>query len=278
MKILTLKVKEIRRIKPEVFVLCFNSSYLAKKVSPGQFVHIKISSSAFLRRPFSVHRVKANDVFILFRVRGKGTEQLCRFKKGDYLDVLGPLGKGFGYRGKVKNQKSCILVAGGMGVAPLLFLADKLKKIQNSKLKIKNLMIIGAKSRKELLCKGDFIDLGYRVMVATEDGSLGFKGNTVDLLKKILNTHNSQARSEARPPRRGLTTKIYACGPTEMFREMASVLEKSPTVECEACFEQFMGCGVGICYGCAIDTKAGYKRVCKDGPVFNLREVKFIDP
>jgi len=263
MKQLKVKTAFIKKIKPDVFLLGLDSNYLAKTAKPGQFLHVKVDDkTTILRRPLSIHKIEKNLIYILFRVRGRGTKLLSECKKGNIFDVIGPLGNGFTIKPKTEDQKSKtnILVAGGMGVAPLVFLSEKLAKIKNSKLEIKNVVLLGAKSKKEVLAEGEFKKLGFKINIATDDGSRGHKGSVVDLFKKIL--------SAKRYP---LSANLYACGPKEMFYEIKKVLEKYPRIQAQVSFEQFMGCGLGICYGCVIETKEGYKKVCKDGPVFDLK-------
>jgi len=281
MKLLKVPVKKIRKIKKDIYLLSFTSYYLAKKSLPGQFLHIKVDSSTILRRPFSVHRVAGNDIFVLFKIRGKGTHLLSQYRKGDFLDIIGPLGNKFNYHfiaspRQLPNEykRLRILMAGGIGVAPLVFLGEKVKRSPVTGHPLKSLsshgasksqvlVLLGAKTKRDILCKEDFKKLGYKVLVATEDGSIGFKGTVIELLKKTLSTMDW-----------GLSTKIYACGPKEMFLKLTRVLRNYPEVECEISFDQFMGCGVGICYACTIDTLDGPKRVCRDGPVFNLRKIR----
>jgi len=126
MKLIKGAVKKVEKIKEDVYLLSFSSPYLAKKSAPGQFLHIKIDPATLLRRPFSVHKIRGNDIFILFRIRGKGTNLLSQYKKGNYLDILGPLGNGFNYSKSIKRNCQHVIVAGGMGVAPLIFLGEKL--------------------------------------------------------------------------------------------------------------------------------------------------------
>ena len=269
-KELFVKVKELNKIKPDIFLLSFDSVYLSKNSCPGQFLHIKIIKT-ILRRPFSVHCVKGKTVFILFRIRGRGTKILSEYKPGDRLNIIGPLGKGF----RVSPQSIVhspqgerdIIVAGGLGVAPLLFLAQKLTTVNSpypnghKQSIVHRLVLLGANTKKEILCEQEFKNMGYRVIIATEDGSKGYKGTAVGLLKKL--TTNDYR----------LTTNIYACGPEAMFKGIKKVIGKNKNINCQVSFEQFMGCGLGICCGCAIETKAGYKKVCKDGPVFDLKDI-----
>ncbi|MDD3296295.1 MAG: dihydroorotate dehydrogenase electron transfer subunit [Candidatus Omnitrophica bacterium] len=254
------RVKEVKKLKSDVFLLRFTSSYISSNSYPGQFLHLKIKP-VLLRRPLSIHRVQGKDVFILFRVRGKGTEALSRLKPGAALDIIGPLGKGF-YVPRPASNVQHILIAGGLGVAPLVFLAKKLTETKDPKPKNQNLILLGAKTKKEVLCEKEFKDLGCKVYVATEDGSRGHKSTVVALLKGILRHTTCDLRYT-----------IYACGPKEMFYEIHKIIKKYPGINCQVSFEQFMGCGLGVCHGCVIETKKGYKKVCKDGPVFNLRDI-----
>ncbi len=260
MKELNLKIESLKKIKNDIYLLQLNSPYLAKRVKPGQFIHIKVDDeTTILRRPLSLHKVKNNIISILFRVRGRGTKLLSQAKPGDTLNVIGPLGNGF----EVLHPSSeviNILVAGGMGVAPLVFLAERLAKAKNNK--TKNLVLLGAKNKKEILAEQEFKKLGFAIQIATDDGSYGFKGNVVGLLGKILSAKDYR-----------LWTDIYACGPKEMFYEIKKVTDKYPHIHTQVSFEQFMGCGLGICCGCVIETKNGYKKVCKDGPVFDLKDI-----
>jgi len=244
-----------KRLSKDIYILGFNIPYIAKEASPGQFLHIKIDDSlTILRRPFSIHRVIKNKVYILFRVRGKGTRLLSCFDKNSKLNIIGPLGNGFEY----KNKNLNILLAGGMGVAPLYFLAERLKEYNLKE----NTVLLGAKNKGYVLLDKEFKKLGYKTFIATEDGSVGFKGNVVELLKEIL-------------PSLKEDLNIYACGPKEMFFEVYKIIKPYKNINCYVSFEQFMGCGLGICLGCVINTKYGYKRICKDGPVFNLKELNW---
>ena len=163
-KELKVKVKNLERIKPDVFLLTLVSPYLAKNSLPGQFVHLYVKP-AILRRPFSVHSVSNNKVHVLFKLKGKGTKALSRCKKGDTLNVIGPLGKGFDYKGEAEQKN--ILLAGGIGVAPLVFLARRIHK---------PVVLLGFKTKSEVLCDKEFKKIGCKVHIATEDGSRGEKG------------------------------------------------------------------------------------------------------
>jgi dihydroorotate dehydrogenase electron transfer subunit len=220
----------------------------------------------------SIHKIEKGLIYILFRIRGRGTKLLSQCKKGDVFNIIGPLGNGFKFspQSTVSAAKRSlpvgghspqmnILIAGGMGVAPLVFLAEKLVHSPQSIAHSRNLVLLGAKNKKETLAEKEFQKLGFKVYRATDDGSCGLKGSVTSLLKKTLSTMDYR-----------LSTNLYACGPKEMFYEIKKILEKYPAVKCQVSFEQFMGCGLGICYGCATETKDGYKKVCQDGPVFDL--------
>lgn len=261
-KQLKVKVKEIKKIKKDIFLLSFFSSHIANTAVPGNFLHLKIDSSLILRRPLSIHKVINKEIYLLFRVRGRGTELLSRYKKGCILDIIGPLGKGFSRKQQAVRPGQQIIVAGGMGVAPMVFLAQRLKKIPGKFQSTDSMVLLGVGSEKDILCENDFKKLGYKVFFATEDGSKGFKGTVTTLLKNTLSAASCE-----------LLANIYACGPKEMLFALAEVSKEYPQIKCEASFEQFMGCGLGVCCGCVLETKNGYKKVCKDGPVFDLRDV-----
>lgn len=247
------------------FRLKFAWPQLAKEVKPGQFIQVKIDDSLepLLRRPFGIHRVSSKGIEILYEVVGKGTHKLSLKKSGEILDILGPLGNGFVIpvpRSLLPTR--CILVAGGMGVAPLTFLAEKLTEGKNKKAKLKTLVLIGAKTKNHILCADEFKKLGCEVKIATDDGSWGYKGYVSDLLKHTLSVV------------RGLWSKVYSCGPRPMLKEVRKIC-MAKNIPCQASFEENIACGIGTCLGCAIKTKNGFKRVCLDGPVFDIKEVLF---
>lgn len=260
------KIISNKKVGPDYFKMLICAPNIAQQARPGQFVHLRCTNSSdlgsdtqpLLRRPFSFHRFNQNNFEILYKVVGQGTRILAKKRQGERIDVLGPLGNGFDIKPTSNQQRpTTILVAGGMGVAPLLALAEKLVDANRSKI----LVLIGAKTKKAVLCARGFRKLGAKVRVATEDGSQGFKGLVTKLLKDILpSTINYR-----------LST-IYACGPKSMLQEIAGFSDnrKMPTW---ACLEENLACGLGACLGCAIKTQLGYKRVCKDGPVFKLQEI-----
>lgn len=269
------KIVSNQRVGPGYFKLKFACREIARCVLPGQFVMVRVSDgfTPLLRRPFGVHSTSGGKIEILYEMVGKGTQALAEKKSGEALDVLGPLGNGFDYRFPVfPFSRLPVLVAGGMGVAPLFFLAQKLSSIKHrassiealgSRIKIQ--VLIGVKTKNAVLCENEFKRLGYEVKVATDDGSRGFKGYVSDLLKSILRNTQYAVRN----------AEIYACGPRPMLKEIKKIcLQKN--IPGQASLEEHMACGIGACMGCAAKTvDDGFKRVCKEGPVFDIAEVIF---
>ncbi|MFH1441644.1 MAG: dihydroorotate dehydrogenase electron transfer subunit [Candidatus Omnitrophota bacterium] len=256
------KILYKQKITDKHFHLVIEGVSLIKDSCPGKFLEIKINDTndPLLRRPFGIHRIQGNKLGILFEVVGKGTQILANKKAGEYLDIIGPLGNGFEYRKTKDERRKTILVAGGMGVAPLLFLAEKLAHSPQSMAHRKIMILLGAKTKEYILCEKEFRTLGCELKIATDDGSKGFKGKVTDLLKQFLTTHNSQ-----------LTT-IYSCGPKLMLREL-SVISGKHNIPAQLSLESHMACGIGACLGCVVNTTQGFKRVCKEGPVFCADEI-----
>jgi dihydroorotate dehydrogenase electron transfer subunit len=249
------EIVENREVGPGYYKLILYSPEITGKSAPGQFLQIRCNQnySPLLRRPFSIHRIlETSSLEILYKKVGKGTELLRQKKPKEKLDILGPLGNGF----KIpEGLKSALLVAGGMGVAPLLALAEELRRKEG-----KVHLLIGAKRKDSLLCEKEFKDLGCQMKLSTEDGSAGFKGTVTALLADFLST------GDHRP------STIYACGPRGMLKEVSGIA-KEEGLSCQVSLEEYMACGVGACLGCPVKTKSGYKMVCKEGPVFSGQEV-----
>jgi dihydroorotate dehydrogenase electron transfer subunit len=256
------KILSNKPVKDNYYRLNFDFAGLANQALPGQFIHVKISNGfePLLRRPFGIHRVFGSRTEILYEVVGEGTKILSRKKPGELLDIMGPLGNGFKFQASSFRQQAAILVAGGMGVAPLTFLAEKLAERKTKNEKCKTLVLIGAKTKKHILCEKEFKKLGCEVKISTDDGSRGFKGYVSELLNKLLSTMDC-----------GLLT-IYTCGPRPMLKTMQKICLANK-IPCQASFEENIACGLGACLGCAIKTRHGFKRVCYDGPVFDIKEV-----
>jgi len=237
-----------KKIAKDHYTLLFKAPGVAKKTKPGQFFNIRITDSykPFLRRPFGAYKIGKDKIEILYKIVGEATTLLSKRKPKEVLNIIGPLGNGF------TPKPGAILVAGGHGVAPLCALALAIGG--KSGLEV----YIGARQAAHVVCEAYFKKLGAKVYVATEDGSKGQKGLVTKLLEnKIKNKKNST---------------IYACGPKPMLKEIAR-LSKLHKVSCQVSLEEYMACGVGTCLGCAVKTKKGYKMVCKDGPVFDAKEI-----
>ncbi len=291
------KIVSNTQVAENYFKMCLDAPLVAQKAEPGQFIYIKTSNNykPLLRRAFSIHSIgyrllvigyrqkrqsqsqKPNTLELLYKVRGIGTEILAEKKAGEELDIIGPLGKGFNIISNIKYQKSkIILIGGGIGIAPLVFLSEKLtkSKIKNQKSKIT--VLLGAETKEKILCKNDFEKLGCEVKIATEDGSQGFKGKVTELLAKGL---LAISHLPASPAWLGGPFAIYACGPTPMLKEIAQISQRNK-IPCQVSLEEKMACGIGACRGCVIKVKNYkdeenfiYKRVCKDGPVFDAQEI-----
>jgi dihydroorotate dehydrogenase electron transfer subunit len=241
-----------------IYLMWLEAPEIAKEAKPGQFVMAGCGGETYLPRPLSVHRVDGSRLALLFSVVGKGTGRLAQVKKGDTVSLFGPLGNGFSVDERAKNL---LLVAGGMGIAPLYFLAETAAG-QGKKVTLIN----GARSRDCLLpvslpqkyYEKGLPPAGINVVAATDDGSEGFKGLATQLIPHYL---------------KGID-QVFACGPAAMYRSMAGMPELKGR-DVQLSLEIMMGCGAGVCYGCTIKTKSGLKQVCKDGPVFRMGECQF---
>ena len=211
--------------------------------APGQFVNIKLDG-LYLRRPISVCDAEGDRLTLIYKVVGKGTEKMSLMKAGT-LDILSGLGNGYDIE---KSGSAPLLIGGGVGVPPLYLLAKELRKQGK-----KATAILGFNTKSEIFYEEEFGALGCEVKVATADGSYGIKGFVTDALGGISYTH------------------VYTCGPEPMLR----AVYKSITTSGQFSFEERMGCGFGACMGCTCKTVAGYKRICRDGPVLFKEEINF---
>jgi dihydroorotate dehydrogenase electron transfer subunit len=249
------------RLQEKVFKLTLSSPLISRISRPGHFVHARVSSGCnpLLRRAFSIHSLNKNkDSFeILFRVIGKGTDILSQAYPGDTLDVLGPIGNRFSLP---KKGQKIMLVAGGMGIAPLWFLFNHLiKRYPKDDLTF----LVGAKNREELLYVEKLEKAGANLMIATDDGSAGRKGLVTEVFAQEIKRRGGDYRRLC----------VYSCGPQMMLKRMSQLARRRDFL-CQISLETHMACGVGACWGCVVKLKDGtYKRVCVDGPVFDARVV-----
>lgn len=231
---------------------------------PGQFVMVRSSEQIdpLLPRPFSIHQLihekgSVSGLELLYKVVGKGTQLLSRRQPGDFLWMTGPLGKGFEIPAKASNVK---IVAGGIGVAPMIFLAQTLT--QSKRILSSLEVFIGGKTKADLLCLSDFSALGLTVHVTTDDGSSGDQCLVTDPLDIAV----AQKRPDV----------IFACGPMEMLTCVAGIAAKH-NIDCQVSIETMMACGMGACLGCAVAARKQtqrYLHACKDGPVFDTRQLE----
>jgi dihydroorotate dehydrogenase electron transfer subunit len=234
-----------------IFTLGFTSPAIARMTRAGQFLNIKVGEGAdpLLRRPFSVYHTDGAVVEIVFNVIGRGTAALCRKQPGETIDVLGPLGVPYGI--ETPDFETGVLVAGGLGVAPMP-LATRALRASGKQV----VTFLGAHNAGSIVAAHLL-----NVRLSTDDGSSGFHGTVVDLARQSL------ARREFRRP------KIFACGPTAMLRAIARLAEELE-IACEVSLEGPMACGFGICQGCPVELAGGgYALMCKDGPVFDISRI-----
>ncbi|MDW7739836.1 MAG: dihydroorotate dehydrogenase electron transfer subunit [Bacillota bacterium] len=246
------RLQKSYRLGRDIFGVTFLAPEIAIRANPGQFVMINYPAlyGFMLPRPFSVGKADpvSGEITLIVKVIGRGTEILVHSDPGSKWGILGPLGKGF-----PDLYPDSLLVAGGMGVVPILFLAGSSRKPCR--------MIFGARTASELFSlPHELTRSGLTIIETTEDGTRGIKGTTVDIMKQLIPEVGS----------------IYACGPRDMLAAVDKIALQAG-VKGWLALEELMACGVGACLGCVVATGEGYKRVCQDGPVFEVGEVVFDD-
>ena len=215
---------------------------------------VRCGEESLLRRPLSIHQLGKAKLAFLFTVVGKGTHWLAQCQAGDNIDLLGPLGNGYSL---YPDSHNLLLVAGGIGIAPLCFLAQE---ALNQGCSVT--LLLGAPTATQLY-PGDLLPSGAELVIATEDGTTGKKGMITDLLPDFARWAD----------------QTFACGPSSMYRAMATQSQQLLEAKSvQVSLEMRMGCGLGICYGCSLRTKRGLKQVCRDGPVFELNDIFWDDP
>ncbi len=236
-------VKENYKIANDVYkmVLLGDSSAIT---APGQFINIKLEG-LYLRRPISICDYSEGSITIIYKVVGKGTEQMSKMTGGEALDVLVGLGNGFD---TTKGGQVPLLIGGGVGTPPMYGLAKQL--VSEGK---KPTVILGFNTAGDVFYEEEFKTLGVKTFIATADGSVGVKGFVTDAMKQLTEDY----------------TYFYTCGPLPMLKAVYDATNTSG----ELSFEERMGCGFGACMGCSCKTKYGNKRICKDGPVLVKEEV-----
>ncbi|MFH0845118.1 MAG: dihydroorotate dehydrogenase electron transfer subunit [Pseudomonadota bacterium] len=250
-----------RPMASNTFMMGIRSSKMGMHAKPGQFVMIQVRQGIdpLLRRPFSICGILDHDILlILYRVVGRGTAIMAEIREGERVSVMGPLGHGFDIWG---SHSLSLLVAGGIGVAPLFFLAQRLEAGN-----IPFRLMMGFGSSDEVI-SAEHVPFDDRaIFIATDDGTAGYAGSVTDLLEDYLKNEKRERNS----------LSVFSCGPISMLKKVAAMVINH-RISCQASFETTMACGLGACQGCAIRTAAGvdkaYSHVCKDGPVFDIRDI-----
>ncbi len=247
-------VVQTYRISGDVSIITLECPAIAALAKPGNFINIKVTNATqpLLRRPFSIHNVRGTLIDIMVKSIGAGSTLLCETSVGATVMVLGPLGNSFDQTDD--KFHTAVLVSGGIGTAPMLFLE---KKLATEGRKVINL--IGGRTKDDLLSQNL-----TNCRFATDDGSSGFKGTVVDLLRSELPDLKNEG-----------SLKVFACGPNPMLKALAHFCHEHQ-LACEISLESVMGCGIGICYGCSVEIKAqdgGTRTIllCQEGPVIDAK-------
>lgn len=245
-KFLVIKNEEIAT---GIFDLWVENPALSSIAKPGQFAHILVPGKT-LRRPISICDADKSCLRLVYQVKGEGTEILSQIKEGEYLDIIAPLGNGF----DIKEDKKYCFIGGGIGVPPMLYA---------SKMKEKPVVITGFRNKDLVILQSDFRKDNCELYLTTDDGTAGEKAFVTDVLKRKL----------------GDIDEVCACGPSPMLKAIAEICNDAG-VPCQISLEERMGCGIGACLVCACavrknDGTEDYVHVCKDGPVFDSKEVIF---
>ena len=245
------KILANEAINANVKRMVIEAPQIAEAAQPGQFVHVKKPDSVnFLRRPFSIADADRENgtITLIYRIVGKGTAEYAAMKVGEAFSILGPIGNGFA----LKDGRP-LLIGGGVGIAPLIYLSRQLKDK-------KPILLIGGKNKDEVFWEKYLQEFADKIYITTDDGSVGFKGFTVQLLPQILAENNIE--------------HIYTCGPNIMMKGVAKLAHEHD-IDCQVSLEKRMACGIGVCLGCTFEGKLTGKRrkVCTEGPVFASKEV-----
>ncbi len=254
-KYLSSKIISNQQLSKSFFQMDINCPEIVKISEPGQFVNIYFSGDKkIFPRPFSIAGAKNGILKIVYKVVGSQTLQMSRWKSGHDLKILGPLGNKF----SIKTGGTHVLIGGGVGIAPMLFLKDSLVT-KNSK----PYLLIGARNKDEMFL---FEDYESELNLSTDDGSHGFRGNVVSYFQALVDSMEKPLH-------------VYCCGPDKMLEVLAAYCKKMK-FDLQVSIEKVMACGMGLCQGCATKTKTEsgeikYSLVCKDGPVYNAGDVFF---
>ena len=254
---LNVKIIFNKRLAPETFLMAMASPEIVAEAQPGQFVMIRVTPGIdpLLRRPFSICGTRGDDQFlILYKVVGRGTAIMSEAKAGEKLAVLGPLGSGFDLP---KREGNAVLVSGGIGVAPLIFLAQAIDTGKTA-------FLTGYRSKNEILPFDPFGLDDEETLISTDDGTAGHHGFVTELLENHLAGFSDD------------TPLIFSCGPLPMLKHVAGLAFRR-NIPCQVSLETKMSCGLGACQGCAVRASSvenrAYFHVCQDGPVFDVEKL-----
>jgi len=243
-----IKINSVEHLNESYFIVTLDIGKYAEGIKAGQFFELKIPECCYpmLRKPISVYDAQGNTVSFMIKKLGKATQQFAELKAGEELDIIGPLGNSF----PITNIEKAVLISGGIGYPPLYFLKKQMEKVGK-----KVYWLHGGQSSKDIYPADE---------IWTDDGSAGEKGFVIDGLINYVTKQKPDI--------------IYACGPKEMLKACSQIAEQH-NVPLYVSLEEYMACGIGVCYGCAVKVKSDnsigvtYKTVCKDGPVFDAKEV-----
>ena len=251
MKLLRVPVVSNELVMPATHVLTLDAPDFGRSAVPGQFLHIKTGPSwdPLLRRPMSIFRIRPQGVSLLVRDVGPGSGMIARAAPGDYLDCIGPLGRGFQL--DHQRQSRLLMVGGGYGVAPLIGLAE-LALGRGAEV----VLLVGAASA-DYVFPARQVPPAVEYHAATMDGSVGHAGYVTELVPRFLDWADA----------------VFGCGPHGMLESLARECRARPSTPVQLAMEQRMGCAMGVCLGCVTPTVRGYRRVCRDGPVFPADEL-----
>ena len=254
-KVVEGKVLLNKEVGENICRIDIEAPFLGKNSKPGQFINIKAKSGVsdpLLRIPLGIHKIRKTGISLLYKVVGPGTALLKEKRKGETVDILGPLGNGFDLAESGNKHERAVLVAGGYGVSPLFALAEELIG------KGKNVnVLMGGKTKTHVTCEKELKKMGVKVVVMTDDGTYGKKGHITEALIQTLNKMSEKKDK----------TIIFACGPEAMLASVSGIAAERG-IKAQITKDEYMACGVGACRGCAVKTKEGYKLSCTDGPVF----------
>jgi dihydroorotate dehydrogenase electron transfer subunit len=252
LKLETAEIIENRRVTADLWDIRLRAPQIARETRPGQFIHVRLGEGMdpLLRRPMSISRIGPGTVDMLVRPAGRGSRMMVEKGVGDSLDCLGPLGNGFTVH---PSSRNLLMIGGGSGIGPLVALADH--AVAGG---LSVVLLFGFRSADRVYPSG-LLSPEVEYLVATDDGSMGHRGQVTDLAPDYL----------------GWADAVYACGPRPMFLSLVDITRRAGLQKSvQLSLEERMACGVGACFGCVVETRRGeMKSVCEDGPVFEMRDL-----